>query len=337
MDGLPIRFAELRDLARLPWFDVDHGQLVVADATIGPAIDLHTHLALSYVRPPAVDLRRATDETSYYLPACSGLDLDVYANRNFTSKQLKDLKFDLTIMSLTGRGMRATHTAPNLFRDMAAMGVAHSAILPIELRLPQSRNTESMMDATRGAAQAIAFGSVHPRARGRLEKLQAQVAAGVRGVKLHPAVQGFRPDEPAAMEVYAACARLGIPVILHCGPVEIETRSGRYHTQVRHYERPLREHPRTQFLLGHAGALQSREALALQRRYPNAWLEISSISLSQLRDAIAEGDVDRIVFGSDWPFYHQAIPLAKVLIATEGRPDVRRKILFDNAARLLRL
>jgi len=54
-----------------------------------------------------------------------------------------------------------------------------------------------------------------------------------------------------------------------------------------------------------------------------------------MRDLLAEGDTDRIVFGSDWPFYHPVLPLAKVLIALEGRPEVRSKILHDNAARLL--
>ena len=44
---------------------------------------------------------------------------------------------------------------------------------------------------------------------------------------------------------------------------------------------------------------------------------------------------DRIVYGTDWPFYHQALTLARVLLATEGAPDLRRAVLHDNAARLL--
>jgi predicted TIM-barrel fold metal-dependent hydrolase len=50
-----------------------------------------------------------------------------------------------------------------------------------------------------------------------------------------------------------------------------------------------------------------------------------------------EADPGRIVMGSDWPFYHQAIALAKVLLATEGHPGARRRVLHDNAARLFRL
>jgi predicted TIM-barrel fold metal-dependent hydrolase len=45
---------------------------------------------------------------------------------------------------------------------------------------------------------------------------------------------------------------------------------------------------------------------------------------------------DRLLFGTDWPFYHIGASLAKVLIVTAapGRQDLRRRILRDNAQRL---
>ena len=57
--------------------------------------------------------------------------------------------------------------------------------------------------------------------------------------------------------------------------------------------------------------------------------------MSNIRKILDEGPTDRVLFGSDWPFYHQATAMAKVLIATEGRPEVRRQVLYGNAARLL--
>lgn len=44
---------------------------------------------------------------------------------------------------------------------------------------------------------------------------------------------------------------------------------------------------------------------------------------------------DRLLYRTDWPFYHQALTLARVLIATEGSPELRRAVLHDNAAQLL--
>ncbi|MBM3275646.1 MAG: hypothetical protein FJZ00_10865 [Candidatus Sericytochromatia bacterium] len=48
------------------------------------------------------------------------------------------------------------------------------------------------------------------------------------------------------------------------------------------------------------------------------------MSLSAVRAIVTEVDADRIVYGFDWLLYHQAIALAKVLVVTRGRPEMRR-------------
>ena len=156
-------------------------------------------------------------------------------------------------------------------------------------------------------------------------------------MKLHPAVQLFSPDGPRAMAIYRLCADLNLPVLLHAGPVGIETALGRMFSQMNRYERAVREHPRTTFILGHAGARQPEIALLLAQRHRNVWLECSSQGLPTLQRLLKEGPAERIVFGSDWPFYHLAVPLSKMLLATEHDAGLRRAVLHDNAARLLGL
>jgi predicted TIM-barrel fold metal-dependent hydrolase len=56
-----------------------------------------------------------------------------------------------------------------------------------------------------------------------------------------------------------------------------------------------------------------------------------------VRRALTEGPPDRVMFGTDWPFYHQATQLAKVLMATESDPGTRSRVLWENAARLFDL
>jgi predicted TIM-barrel fold metal-dependent hydrolase len=45
---------------------------------------------------------------------------------------------------------------------------------------------------------------------------------------------------------------------------------------------------------------------------------------------------DRVLSGTDRPSSHRALTLTRVLLATEEAPEVRRAVLFDNAAALLR-
>ena len=334
----PTQFKSLLDLATLPWFRVnDAGRLVLHDESVGPIADMHTHLALAYIRPMSVDLGKLHPETQHYLPSCCAIDLDVYVNKNIPPESLKALEIDLTWRSLGPRGMRATHTVPNLVREMDETRIRASNLLPIDFPLI-SDNAGVALRAVKGTNdRLVSFGSVHPYSTSLEKKLDAQLANGARGVKMHPAVMQVRPDNARALRLYRECAKRDMIVFWHCGPAGIEPKRGQYLNQVKWYEQPIADNPRVRFVLGHSGALQFEEALELQRKYPNVWLETSSQSLSHVRRMVERADHERVVHGSDWPFYHPAISVSKILIATEGKPEVRRKFLWQNAARLLGL
>jgi uncharacterized protein len=337
VSAFPTRFESTLDLCRLPWFEPDAaGGIRLADERVGRSIDVHTHLALAYVLPQRVDLAKEHAQTEHYLPLERRLDLDVYANRNFDRRDLRRLSLDLSLGSLTRGGMRRTHTLPNLAREMRALGIVGSVLLAIDMPL-LSDNAGDWLGAARGRDEFVVFGSVHPYRPNMERELDRQVRLGARGIKLHPAAQVVLPGDPRAMKLYALCAKRKLPVLLHCGPVDIETRLGRRLSQVRHYFHPIEKNPDTTFVLGHSGALQMELALEIAKRHENTVLEISGQSLSHVRKILDGADPDRIVLGSDWPFYHQAIPLAKLLIATEGQEELRKKVLFENAARLLSL
>lgn len=104
----------------------------------------------------------------------------------------------------------------------------------------------------------------------------------------------------------------------------------------RHYEAALAEFPNLQYILGHAGARDSEAMIALAARYDNAWLGIHGQSLTMLEAMIERSNEDRLLFGTDWPFYHLGSSLAKVLITTDTpkRKLLRQKILRDNAMSL---
>lgn len=332
----PLRFADRDGLAALPWFEIDHGELVLADRSVGPIIDVHTHYALPSLRHGVDDVEREGVEPDLLLGRCCAHHLDVYANQCFSPAEVALLKRELTVGALRKKGKRLAQTAPNLARDMRSMGIERSCVLGIDMGVI-SRHVKLTLDVAKRREDAVAFGSIHPRLPRRRQRFEEQLHAGARGMKIHPPNMLTRPDHPRAMEIYRWCGEAGIPVFWHCGPAGIEPALGQYCGQVRHYERPIRELAETTFVLGHSGATQSDEALRLHRRYPNTWLDVSCLSVFQLRDVLEQGDEDRIVFGSDWPFYHPVLPLAKVLMLTEDRPRLRRKVLYENAMRLLGL
>ncbi len=332
----PTRFVRREALARLPWFDLKAGRVVLDDPKIGPIVDVHTHLALTFLRRRSVELFAKPRPTEHYLPAERPLDLDVYCNRNFSPEDVAQLKFDLGLRCASSQGMRATHTVPNLLREMRELGIVCSLLLPIDLP-GLSSNADVYLNVARRSPTLLSLGSVHPFDLDVPGRLERQARQGARGIKMHPAVQMIRPDHPRALQLYAHCADFDLPVLFHCGPVGIEGARARERCQLEHYYRAVREHPRTRFVLGHAGALQMEQALELAVSFPNVYLEVSCQSLSNLRKILAEAPIERVLFGSDWPFYHQSIGLAKILMASAGQPHIRSLVLAENAARLFKL
>jgi predicted TIM-barrel fold metal-dependent hydrolase len=338
------RYSGYRGLAALPWFDLDDaGRLRCIAPDLPGVFDVHAHLGMSLLLAPEIDLQARTPRVRHLLdcdakdPGCE-LDLDVYINANFRPADLRALRRGALAQLLWGNAAAATHTIPNLLGEMDATGVSQALVLPIAFGLPFGDDlTERWLDATAEAGaqeRLVPAASVHPRDPAGIEKLRRYAARGARAIKLHPAGQRFFADAPEAMRIYEECARLGLVVVFHAGRAGIEPGYTHQFTLMRHYEAALAQHPEVAFVLGHAGARDVRDAIPLARRYRNAWLGIHGQGVTTLHEIVERVGGERLLFGSDWPFYHLAATLAKVLIVTEGRPDLRAAILRGNADRL---
>jgi hypothetical protein len=99
----------------------------------------------------------------------------------------------------------------------------------------------------------------------------------------------------------------------------------------------LERFPEVDFVFGHAGARDAADAIELAARHRNVWMDIHGQGVTVLAELIDRLGGDRLLYGTDWPFYHLAATLAKVLIVTEGHPKLRNAMLRGNAERLLRL
>lgn len=336
-----------RGLATLPWFDLDeHGNLRCIDESVPHAIDVHCHLGISVLLAPEIDLQARTPSTRHLLecdspPSSCRLDLDVYANANFTDEGMRSLRTKTLAQGLWGSDLARTQTIPNLLAEMDAMRVATSVILPIKMGLPFGDDLTSRwiqaIDTANAGDRLVAGLSVHPRGGDRIEEMRSHAANGARVMKLHPTVQAFYPDDPDMMGLYEEAQRLGIILFFHGGRAGIEPESRQRYAMPRHYEAVLNDFPKLQVILGHAGARDGEAMLAMARRYQNAWLGIHGQSVSALDTMINKTGGERLLFGSDWPFYHIGMSLAKVLLATDRRDRhaIRSRILRDNALQLL--
>jgi len=343
----PQRYRGYRGLAELPWFEVDRaGVLQVVDDSLPQAIDFHCHLGMSMLFEPRLDLTGSSPRVRHLLdcdgqdPGCE-LDLDVYINANFDDEALAELPYTTFTQGLWGNAIVRTHTIPNLLAEMDATRVERAILLPIVFDLPFGDDVEDKwrqgIEATRSGDRLQLGTSVHPTDPDKARKLEAAARAGTRVVKLHPTVQAFYPDATEAMEIYEIAERLGLVIFFHGGRAGIEPESRQGYALPRHYEAAFASFPQVPFVIGHGGARDGAAMLDLAVRYDNVWLGIHGQGVTHLDEMIRRTGGEQLLFGTDWPFYHLAVSLAKVLLVTRdpGRTPIRHAILRDNPGRLL--
>lgn len=86
-------------------------------------------------------------------------------------------------------------------------------------------------------------------------------------------------------------------------------------------------------MLCHAGALQNDLAIGIAKKNKNVWLDIQGQSVDNIKTMIKEVGAERLMFGSDYPFYPEAVLLARTLVATEDDKRVRKMLFSENARR----
>jgi predicted TIM-barrel fold metal-dependent hydrolase len=214
--------------------------------------------------------------------------------------------------------------------------------------VPGVPNEEVAKAAADNPDVMIPFASIDP-ARGKAGVAQARrlvAEFGVRGFKFHPSMQVFYPNDRAVYPLYAAIEELGVPVVFHTGQTGIGAGTPGGGGIRLKYSNPLfiddvaADFPGLPIVLAHPSFPWQDEALAVATHKPLVHIDLSGWSpkyfppqLIQYANTLLQ---DKVLFGSDYPLITPDRWLAD-FAALPIKPEVRPKILKDNAARLLGL
>jgi len=326
------------DLANLDYFEInDDDELVLSDGVADRIIDAHTHIGFSFLGGPPVDLDREDEDIKTFFPATGNrVDLTKYSGKSFDEVSGPISQKETVKKAFTKSGFAGTHTPKNLLKDMDRNRITHSILLAIDFNLGAlSRNSEHFMKACRMYPQLIPFVSVHPGDMLMEHKTRKFREQGAIGMKIHPPMQFVRANSRKCMKLTKLCGELGMPAFFHSGASDIQPEFQKDYCRIEHWWTPVQAHPETTFVLAHGGIYFWEDLIELAVENENVWIELSGQPPSHIKQMIDAGLEDRMMFGSDWPYYIEALPLAKVLLATEGAPEIREKIIYSNARRLL--
>ena len=213
---------------------------------------------------------------------------------------------------------------------------------------PQVSNESVAEFAAENPDIAIAFASINPhRGAEGVEEARRLLASGrIHGLKLHPPIQEFSPNDRIAYPLYEVFAEARLPVIFHTGHSGIGTgMRGGGGIRLK-YGNPIPiddvavDFPDMPIIMAHPSFPWQDEAISICLHKPQVFIDLSgwspkyfSPTLVQYANTLLK---HKVLFGSDYPLITPDRWLSdfqKIGI----RDEVRPLILKENAALLLGL
>jgi uncharacterized protein len=165
-------------------------------------------------------------------------------------------------------------------------------------------NDEVIRVAARSEGRLVAFCRVDPRVE-PVAEVRRCLAAGARGIKLHPRAERFVLLDPGVREIVAVADESRLPVLIHAGrgiPALGE-----------HVLELAREYPRGRFILAHAGVSDLAWIWRHIGEHPNVFFDTSWYSSADLRALFTLIPPGQILYATDIPYGAPAQTMVVVL------------------------
>jgi hypothetical protein len=197
----------------------------------------------------------------------------------------------------------------------------------------------------------VGLACVLPYAADAPEQLRRWIREeGLRGLKLHPSMQGFFPSEARVRPLIQAAAELRVPVLVHTGTVPIPGTRSRFDDPLELDDLAL-EVPEARLILAHGDPLGDAPGIAAKHEHVHMDTTTTFARLCRLIPGIGEDTLrwmamvsgvegsGKVLYGSD---AHAAKPERIAynldpLRALDVDPAAKDRILGGNARRLLGL
>lgn len=179
------------------------------------------------------------------------------------------------------------------------------------------------------------LGTLHPDSTDIKGDIKHLLELGLKGVKLHPDIQGFKTDDYRCLKIYELCEENRLPILMHTGDSRYDFSNPNRLLPV------LKIYTELTVIGAHFGGWSIwEEASRKLCGTPNLYVDCSSslpyLKRETAREIIRRYGADRVLFGSDYPMRSPENELDAFLLLGLT-DDENEKILNKNACKIFNL
>ena len=245
--------------------------------------------------------------------------------------------------------IREMDEVARMYEELDITGVLLAWDAETATGLPPLTNDEVADIVKAYPGRFIGFASVDPwKGAWAIHEMERAISElGMRGAKFHPGIQAFYPNDTRFYPLYEKITTLGVPALFHTGTNGLGAGAPGGMGIKMDYTRPIyldfvaADFPELTIIGAHPAWPWHEEMLAIIGHKSNVFMDLSGwlprYIPKQIMDEARTRLQDRIMFGSDYPFIEPKRWLGD-FDALEGfSAPVRERILYSNAAGILKL
>ncbi|MBR4030310.1 MAG: amidohydrolase [Clostridia bacterium] len=175
------------------------------------------------------------------------------------------------------------------------------------------------------------LGTLHPDSEDMHKDVDEILNLGLKGVKLHPDIQGFEIDDSRMIKIYELCEGR-LPILMHTG-------DNRYDYSNPNRLMPVLQTFKNLTVIGaHFGGWSIwEEATEKLCKYENFYVDCSSslyaITPKKAKKLIMKYGTNRVLFGTDYPMWDPEAEIERFMQINLTNSQ-RQDILYNNTAKL---
>lgn len=233
----------------------------------------------------------------------------------------------------------------NLFKQMKEAGITQSVLYACEAPIVFASNEYVSNLCKQNPDNLIGFASVNPHRSDAVEVIaDAIVNLGLKGMKFHPPLQNFYPNDRKVFPIYEKAIELNVPVVFHVGTTPFGSMFRLDQANPILLDEVACAFPELRIMLTHLATLWHNEAFMVVEKHPNVFIdtaayiyEIEELLNANLMERVGE---DKFIFGTDYPMpfgstTHKMKDFVDCIKRLDLSAEIKEKIFYKNFEILL--